>query len=146
LLKNSHPNHILFYRLGGFYELFFQDALIVSKALDIVLNKKKIGGKYVESCGVPARSLEAYSKKLLNLGFKVAIADQFLDESLKNADKGKNKEAKFIRKITKILTPGTFFEESETSSSQNYEDSILLAVVFKPNESQLASKENQLDL
>src|ERR1700759_1997733 len=117
-IKKLYPEHLLFYRLGEFYELYFEDAKIVAKELLILLNQKKFSEKIATSCGFPVKSLSSNSNKLLRLGYKIAIAEQFLD--LENST---NKNPVFIRKVSKILTPSTAIEE-EFSLDNN----ILLSI------------------
>ncbi len=116
--KNHSPDSLLFYRLGGFYELYFEDAILAAKSLGIVLNHKKIADQKIPTCGFPANSLEAFSNKLLQLGFKITVAEQII-----NPENPK----KITRKINKIITPGTFIDEKFLSEEEN----ILLAIVEK---------------
>lgn len=86
-IKNEHKDYLLFYRMGDFYELFFDDAVTASKALDIALTKR---GKYEDAdipmCGVPFHAYESYLAKLIRQGFKVAICEQVEDpKEAKNA-------------------------------------------------------------
>ena len=75
--KKQHPDHILFFRMGDFYEIFHEDAIHASSILGIALTKRgKTGGNAIPMCGVPHRSLEAYVKRLLAKGHKVAVCDQ----------------------------------------------------------------------
>ena len=76
-IKQSYPNALLFYRMGDFYELFFEDAIIASSILNITLTKRgKINGKDIEMCGVPHHSSENYLINLIKNGYKVAICEQ----------------------------------------------------------------------
>ncbi len=76
-LKARYRDHLLFYRLGDFYELFFDDAIKAAKLLNIVLTKRgNLCGQNIPMCGVPAHNSESYLHKLIDLGFKVAICDQ----------------------------------------------------------------------
>jgi len=111
-IKKSYSEHLLFYRIGEFYELYFADAEIVSKELQIILNQKKLADEYVSTCGFPVKSLSANSAKLLKSGYKIAVAEQFLDS-----------ENCFVRKVSKILTPTTAIEEDFSS-----ENNILLSI------------------
>ena len=76
-VKEAHPNALLFFRMGDFYEMFFDDAVAAAAALDIALTKRgKHQGEDIAMCGVPAHSAEGYSAQLTRKGFTVAICDQ----------------------------------------------------------------------
>ena len=76
-LKQEKPGHLLLFRLGDFFELFFDDAVIASRELDITLtSRNREKGEPVPMCGVPAHSIDGYLSKLITKGHKVAIADQ----------------------------------------------------------------------
>ncbi|NSM56437.1 DNA mismatch repair protein MutS [Wolbachia endosymbiont of Atemnus politus] len=123
-LKAQYKDHLLFYRLGDFYELFFDDAIKAAKLLNIVLTKRGNScGQDIPMCGVPAHSSESYLHKLINLGFKVAICDQ-----LETADEAKRRGYKSIvkRDVVRIVTPGTIIEDSLLEDkSNNYLASIV---------------------
>lgn len=121
-LKGKYVNHILFFRLGDFYEMFFDDAVIVSKTLELTLTGRDCGlGEKAPMCGVPYHSSELYIKKLIALGFRVAICEQITDPS----------ESKGIveRDIVRIVTPGTVIESSMLEDSSN--NFICSAYYFK---------------
>ncbi len=123
-LKAQYKDHLLFYRLGDFYELFFDDAIKAAKLLNIVLTKRgNACGQDIPMCGVPAHSSESYLHKLIDLGFKVAICDQ-----LETADEAKRRGYKSIvkRDVVRIVTPGTIMEDSLLEDkSNNYLASIV---------------------
>lgn len=123
-LKAQYQDHLLFYRLGDFYELFFDDAIKAAKLLNIVLTKRgNLYGQEVPMCGVPAHSSESYLHKLIDLGFKVAICDQ-----LETADEAKRRGYKSIvkRDVVRIVTPGTIVEDSLLEDkNSNYLASIV---------------------
>ncbi|MCA4774615.1 DNA mismatch repair protein MutS [Wolbachia endosymbiont of Mansonella ozzardi] len=123
-LKAQYKDHLLFYRLGDFYELFFDDAVKAAKLLNIVLTKRGSSyGQDIPMCGVPAHSSESYLHKLIDLGFKVAICDQ-----LETADEAKRRGYKSIvkRDVVRIITPGTIIEDSLLEDkSNNYLASIV---------------------
>ncbi len=109
-LKNAHPDCLLFYRMGDFYELFFDDAVTASKTLDIALTKRgRHAGEAIPMCGVPAHAYENYLEKLIRSGRKVAICEQ-----LEEAGDAKKRGYKAIvrRDVVRIVTPGTVTEES----------------------------------
>lgn len=113
-IKGDHPEAILFFRMGDFYEMFCDDAVIASEALDLVLTKKNAGidGK-IPMCGVPHHAVENYIAKLIAKGFRVAICEQMEDPKLA---KGLVK-----REVVRIISPGTVLESSLlTDSRSNY--------------------------
>lgn len=117
-VKDENPDAILFFRLGDFYEMFFDDAIIASRELDIALTKRGAGlDDKAPMCGVPFHVANQYISKLIKKGYKVAICDQVEDPKL----------AKGIvkREVTKILSPGTFSDiEFLDEQSNNYLVSI----------------------
>src|SRR5919106_1504302 len=79
-LKAAHPGALLFFRMGDFYELFFEDAVAAAPALDIALTKRgRHRGEEIPMCGVPAHNAEPYLQRLIRRGFKVAICEQLED-------------------------------------------------------------------
>jgi DNA mismatch repair protein MutS len=112
-IKKSLNKEIVFCRVGDFYELFYDDAEIASKALDIQLTKRKIGKTTYPMAGVPHRSLDNYVARLVNQGFKVAIIDQ-----LEDAKQSKGKKT-IKRGLTRIVTRGTVTEESMLTPGKN---------------------------
>ena len=111
-IKEQYPDMLLFYRVGDFYEMFFQDALVGSKALEIVLTGKDGGAKdKIPMCGVPHHSVAIYIDMLTSQGFKVGIVDQVEDP----------KFAKGIvkREVTRIITPGTIIEPESLEAKEN---------------------------
>ncbi|MDD4615695.1 MAG: DNA mismatch repair protein MutS [Alphaproteobacteria bacterium] len=109
-VKRQHQDCLLFFRLGDFYEMFFEDAVTASKALDIALTRRgQHQGQDVPMCGVPAHSYESYVAKLIRQGFRVAICEQ--QESPVEAKKRGNK-AIVTRDVIRIITPGTLTEDS----------------------------------
>lgn len=109
-IKENTKDALVFYRLGDFYELFFEDALIASKALDLVLTQRNAGNNQkAPMCGVPHHAAKSYIQKLVNQGFKVAIVEQVEDP----------KEAKGLvrREVVEIVTPGTFIEHDSTDTN-----------------------------
>jgi DNA mismatch repair protein MutS len=109
-VKARHDDCLLFFRLGDFYELFFEDAVKASRALDIALTRRgQMQGQDVPMCGVPAHSYEAYLAKLIKKGFRVAICEQMEDPA---AAKKRGAKAIVTRDVVRIITPGTITEES----------------------------------
>src|SRR5690242_17870180 len=112
-IKKQHPNALLFFRLGDFYELFFDDAVIASRELQITLtSRNKEKELAVPMCGVPYHAAEGYLAKLLRKGFRVAICDQMEDPKLAK---------KLVRReVTRVLTPGTAADASLASEENNF--------------------------
>lgn len=109
-VKNQHPDELLFFRLGDFYEMFYDDAIIASKALNITLTKRS-NNDDIPMCGVPYHSVDGYIAKLIKQGFRIAICEQVEDPKL----------AKGIveRKVIKIITPGTALNEQLLEDKHN---------------------------
>lgn len=108
--KEEHPEDILFFRLGDFYEMFFEDARIVSRELGLTLTSRSGNKDKAPMCGVPYHAAESYIDKLIAKGYKVAIAEQIGDPKAKGLTK---------REIIKIVTPGTLLSESALQDAQN---------------------------
>ncbi|MBT7611883.1 MAG: DNA mismatch repair protein MutS, partial [Rhodospirillaceae bacterium] len=109
-IKRENPSTLLFFRMGDFYELFFDDAVQAAAALDIALTKRgKHLGEDVQMCGVPVHAAETYLERLIRHGFKVAICEQMEDPAI-----AKKRGAKSIvkRGVTRIVTPGTITEDT----------------------------------
>lgn len=112
-LKEENPDVILFYRLGDFYEMFFEDAKIASTELDLVLTGRAAGvEEKVPMCGLPYHAASSYIQRLIKKGYKVAICEQLSDPA---ASKGL-----VDRDIIKIITPGTFMDEGMDQKTTNY--------------------------
>src|SRR5476649_1719256 len=86
-IKAQYPSCLLFYRMGDFYELFFEDAILASKALDIALTRRGKGkdGEEIPMCGVPAHASDNYLARLIRQGFRVAICEQTEDASARKS-------------------------------------------------------------
>ena len=116
-MKQEHKDYLLFYRMGDFYELFFDDAVCASKALDIALTKRgKCEGQDIPMCGVPFHAYENYLSKLIRLGFKVAICEQIEDP--KEAKK-RGSKAVVNRAVVRLVTAGTLTEDNLLDSKRN---------------------------
>jgi len=115
-IKRANPGCLLFFRMGDFFELFFDDAVAAAQALDIALTKRgRHDGADIPMCGVPAHTAEAYLARLIRAGFKVAICDQMEDP----AD-AKRRGAKMLRRaITRVVTAGTLTEEGLLDARQH---------------------------
>jgi len=112
-VKKEHPTALLFFRLGDFYELFFDDAILAAKELQITLtSRNKEKGVAVPMCGVPYHAAEGYIGKLIRKGFKVAICEQMEDP----------RQAKKLvrREVTRVVTPGTAADSSLGSDENNF--------------------------
>ena len=116
-IKNKHKDALLFYRMGDFYELFFEDAIAASKALDITLTKRgKTNGMDIPMCGVPFHSADNYLPKLIKKGFNVAVCEQTetIEEAKSNLKKGPLK-----REVVRIISPGTLTEDNLLDRNAN---------------------------
>jgi len=112
-VKKEHPTALLFFRLGDFYELFFDDAIVASRELQITLtSRNKEKGIAVPMCGVPHHAAEGYIGKLIRKGYKVAICEQMEDPRLTK---------KIVRReVTRVVTPGTSADSSLGSEENNF--------------------------
>ena len=109
-IKRQNPDCLLFYRMGDFYELFFEDAALAARALDIALTKRgKHEGEDIPMCGVPVHAAEAYLAKLIRQGFRVAVCEQMEDPAETRKRPGK---PPVKRGVVRIVTPGTITEEN----------------------------------
>ena len=125
-IKSANPDSLLWYRMGDFYELFFEDAIAASKALSIVLTKRgKHLGQEIPMCGVPVHRADEYLQRLIRKGFRVAVCEQLEDpaEARKRGPKAVVK-----RDVVRLVTPGTITEETLLDTkSRNY-----LTAIFCP--------------
>ena len=116
-IKAAHPDCLLFYRMGDFYELFFQDAEIASRALGIVLTKRgKHQGADIPMCGVPVVRSEEYLHRLIAAGFRVAVCEQTEDPA-----EAKKRGAKSVvaRDVIRLITAGTLTEDTLLDARRN---------------------------
>src|SRR3954464_8113343 len=115
-LKEEASDALLFYRMGDFFELFFDDAKIAAGCLDIALTKRGTdSGEPIPMCGVPVHAAEAYLARLIRAGHRVAIAEQ--TESPAAARKARGSKALVDRAIVRLVTPGTLTEETLLESA-----------------------------
>jgi len=109
-IKEAHKDALLFYRMGDFYELFFDDAVAAAEALDIALTKRgKHLGEDIPMCGVPVHAADGYLLTLIRKGFRVAVCEQLEDPS---EAKKRGSKAVVKRGVVRLVTPGTLTEES----------------------------------
>lgn len=110
-VKQEHQNELLFFRLGDFYEMFFDDAITASRELNLTLTKRSNGMEHMPMCGVPYHSVDGYIAKLIKKGYRIAICEQVENPKL----------AKGIveRKVIKIITPGTALNEQLLEDKHN---------------------------
>ncbi len=116
-IKANNPDSLLFYRMGDFYELFFQDAVDASRALGITLTKRgQHLGLDIPMCGVPVHAADDYLQKLIGLGFRVAVCEQVEDPA-----EAKKRGSKSVvrRDVVRLVTPGTITEEKLLSPSES---------------------------
>ena len=128
-IKEKTPGSLLFFRMGDFYELFFEDAYLASEVLDITLTKRgNMNGKEIPMCGVPHHSSERYIQTLIKKGLHVSICEQV--ESPQDAKK-RGYKAIVKREVVRTITPGTLFEENLLDSNQS---NYLLSINFVRDE------------
>ena len=123
-IKKKYSDFLLFYRLGDFYEMFFDDAILASRELELTLTGRDCGEEErAPMCGVPYHSAEGYIGRLIEKGYKVAICEQMEDPAL----------AKGLvrRDVTRIITPGTLIESNLLSETQN---NYICAIYFDTEE------------
>ena len=127
-MKAEHPDALLFFRMGDFYELFFEDAVVASRALEIALTSraKDRDGAAIPMCGVPHHAVTGYVARLVKQGFRVALCEQMEDP----------RSAKGVvrREVVRVVTPGT---QLEASALEAGETSYVLAI--SPGESALGA-------
>ena len=123
-IKAEHPNDIIFYRMGDFYELFFEDAKRASQILDITLTARgKANGNPIPMCGVPYHAAEGYLAKLVKQGISVAICEQVGDPQ--------TSKGPVERKVMRVLTPGTLTDEALLDDRS---DSLLASIHWQNNQ------------
>ena len=141
-IKEKHKDAILFFRLGDFYEMFFEDAVIASKELEIALTKRDCGDKQAPMCGIPHHVSEAYVAKLVKRGYKVAICEQLEDPS----------QAKGIvkRDVVRTITPGTITDTDVLDAKSNnylasiYFDDTAVGLDWQPPFRQIHSEQKYI--
>jgi len=122
-IKDQHPDAIIFFRLGDFYEMFYKDAEVASAVLGLTLTGRGKGENRVPMCGFPHHAAAGYIAKLLDAGYKVAVADQTEDPA--------QAAALVRREVVRVITPGTVYEDELLAGA---ETRYLAAVAFKKNE------------
>src|SRR5437660_5733542 len=112
-IKNQYPDVLLLFRLGDFYELFFDDAKVAAEALHITLTSRDVArGERAPMCGVPFHSADRYIARLIAAGFRVAVCEQMEDATTAKA-------GLIRRKVTRVITPGTVLEDSMLEAKAN---------------------------
>src|SRR5512136_2794650 len=110
-VKRQHPDSIVFFRLGDFYETFDKDAEITSRELDIVLTSRPVSkGKRIPMAGIPFHAVENYLSRLIDKGYHVAICEQVGDQPSRGL---------FARQVTRVVTPGTVIEPGLLQGDKN---------------------------
>src|SRR5262244_1943963 len=123
-IKAANPDCLLFYRMGDFYEMFFQDAEVASRALGIVLTKRgKHLGQDIPMCGVPVERADEYLHRLIALGHRVAVCEQMEDPAEAKKRGGKSVVK---RDVIRLVTPGTLTEDTLLDAKRN---NYLVAIV-----------------
>src|SRR5213076_488381 len=116
-IKAANPGLLLFYRMGDFYELFFDDAEVASRALGIVLTKRgKHRGADIPMCGVPVERADEYLHRLIALGHRVAVCEQLEDPA---AARKRGAKSVVRRDVIRLVTPGTLTEDSLLDAKRN---------------------------
>ncbi len=116
-IKSEYPDALLFYRMGDFYEMFFDDAEAAAAALDIALTKRgKHLGQDIPMCGVPVHAAVGYFQTLIRKGFRVAVCEQMEDP--KEAKK-RGSKAVVRREVVRLVTPGTLTEDTLLNARRN---------------------------
>src|SRR5580700_10745630 len=136
-IKTANPDCLLFYRMGDFYELFFDDAEVASRALGIMLTKRgKHQGRDIPMCGVPVERADEYLHRLIALGHRVAVCEQLEDPA-----EARKRGAKSVvrRDVVRLVTPGTLTEDSLLDARSN---NYLLALA----RARIAAGEDQFSL
>ena len=127
-IKNAYKDFILFYRVGDFYEMFFDDAEVAARELQLTLTGKDCGMKErAPMCGVPFHSYETYAAKLVSRGYKVAICEQVEDP--------KNAKGLVRRDVIKVITPGTVTQSGMLDEGKN---NYLACIVYSARRSALS--------
>jgi DNA mismatch repair protein MutS len=133
-VKNDHADCLVFYRMGDFYELFFDDAVAASKILDIALTKRgKTDGTDIPMCGIPFHAYEQYIGKLVQAGHRIAICEQV--ETPEQAKERGGYKAIVKREVVRIVTPGTVTEDLLLDARQN---NYIAALYFKNDQGSIA--------
>ncbi|MFM1571849.1 MAG: DNA mismatch repair protein MutS, partial [Porticoccaceae bacterium] len=128
-IKAEHPSDIMFYRMGDFYELFFEDAKQASQLLDITLTARgKANGNPIPMCGVPYHAAEGYLAKLVKQGLSVAICEQIGDPQ--------TSKGPVERKVMRVLTPGTLTDEALLDDRS---DSLLASINWQDDQFGIAT-------
>lgn len=123
-VKKNYSNHIVFYRLGDFYEMFFDDAIIVSRELELTLTGRDCGlEERAPMCGVPHHACDVYLKRLIDKGFIVAICEQTEDPS--------QAQGLVKREVVRVVTPGTLIESSMLDETEN---NYICSIFYNDNE------------
>src|SRR5258708_16895760 len=122
-IKAANPGLLLFYRMGDFYEMFFEDAEIASRALGIVLTKRgRHQGLDIPMCGVPVEKSDDYLHRLIALGHRVAVCEQMEDPA---AARARGNKSVVRRDVVRLITPGTLTEDTLLDARTN---NYLLAI------------------
>nr|WP_313978098.1 hypothetical protein [Iodidimonas nitroreducens] len=125
-IRAAHPDCLLFYRMGDFYELFFDDAIKAAAALDITLTRRgRHEGEDIPMAGVPVHAAESYLARLIKSGFKVAVCEQTEDPA-----EAKKRGAKSVvaREVVRLVTPGTLTEDTLLDARRHNYLAVLVAV------------------
>ena len=133
-IKQDYMEYLLFYRMGDFYELFFEDAVTASQALGLTLtSRSKMDGRQIPMCGVPFHAYELYLSRLIKMGYKVAICEQLEDP--KEAKQRGGYKAIVKRDVVRLVTAGTLTEDTLLEAKKN---NYIASIYVRPTEIGLA--------
>ncbi len=118
-IKKRYEDALLFFRMGDFYEMFFDDAKIAAKILGITLTSRSKGEKAIPMAGVPHHAADSYIQKLIQTGYKVAVCEQLQDNGGKPAPMGGGEKGIVERDVVRVITPGTLTEDAMLKDSDN---------------------------
>ncbi|KAA3593462.1 MAG: DNA mismatch repair protein MutS [Candidatus Scalindua sp. AMX11] len=118
-IKRKHEDALLFFRMGDFYEMFFDDAKVAAKILGITLTSRSKGENAIPMAGVPHHAADSYIQKLIQTGYKVAVCEQMVDNVRKTAATGGGEKGIVERGVVRVITPGTLTEDAMLNDTDN---------------------------
>ncbi|MDR4503684.1 MAG: DNA mismatch repair protein MutS [Candidatus Scalindua sp.] len=118
-IKKKHEDALLFFRMGDFYEMFFDDARIASKILGITLTSRSKGEKAIPMAGIPHHAADSYIQKLIQTGYKVAVCEQLQENGRKSPSTGGGEKGIVERDVVRVITPGTLTEDAMLNDTDN---------------------------
>ncbi|MCP5007255.1 MAG: DNA mismatch repair protein MutS [Planctomycetes bacterium] len=118
-IKRKHEDALLFFRMGDFYEMFFDDAKVASKILGITLTSRSKGENAIPMAGIPHHAADSYIQKLIQTGYKVAVCEQLPNKASKSAATGVAEKSIVERDVVRVITPGTLTEDTMLNDNDN---------------------------